>query len=325
VRGNALHALRRYDEALREYAHAIETDASYAQARMNRALCLLRLGRFDEAWSDYEWRWRTVEVAPLQRGFVQAQWTGAEPLAGRTVLLHAEQGLGDTLQFCRYVPWVARLARRVILEVPPRLVGLMRTLPGSPEVVARGDALPAFDLHCPLLSLPRAFGTTFATIPSPGRYLAAEPTRVAHWTARLGARDRPRVGVMWRGGTGSRIRGRSLALREFLAALVPGVQYVSLQRELPPEDLETIASRPDIVHLGEEQADFRDAAALCESVDLVVSVDTSVAHLAGALDVPVWVLLPGHCDWRWFDDRDDSPWYPRAKLSAGARISARIW
>ena len=119
---------------------------------------------------------------------------------------------------------------------------------------------------------------------------------------------------MWRGGTGSRIRGRSLALREFLAALVPGVQYVSLQRELPPEDLEAIASRPDIVHVGEEQADFRDAAALCESVDLVVSVDTSVAHLAGALDVPVWVLLPGHCDWRWFDDRDDSPWYPRATL-----------
>ena len=202
----------------------------------------------------------------------------------------------------------------MILEVPPRLVRIVRSLPGGAEVVPRGAPLPAFDLHCPLLSLPRAFGTEFATIPAPGRYLSADPDRVARWSERIGPRTRPRVGLMWRGGTGSRIRGRSLALREFLAALVPGVQYVSLQRELPDEDLAVLASRPDIAHFGDEQADFSDAAALCEAVDLVVSVDTSVAHLAGALDVPLWVLLPARCDWRWFDERKDSPWYPRATL-----------
>ena len=319
ARGNALHALRRWDEALHEYDLAIASDPAFAQARLNRALCLLRLGRFGEAWPDYEWRWRTAEVAPLRRDFVQPQWTGAQSLAGRTVLLHAEQGLGDTLQFCRYVPQVAALAGRVIVEVPPRLVGLVRTLPGSPEVVARGAPLPAFDLHCPLLGLPRAFGTTLATLPAPGRYLQADPARVAHWAARLAASDglpqgAPRVGVMWRGGSGSRIRGRSIAAREFLAALPSGPGYVSLQRELPHEDLEAIATRPDLVHFGDAQQDFRDAAALCASVDLVVSVDTSVAHLTGALGRPLWLLLPGRCDWRWFDDREDSPWYPSASL-----------
>jgi predicted O-linked N-acetylglucosamine transferase (SPINDLY family) len=314
ARGNTLHALRRWDEALGEYDRAIAADPAFAQARLNRALCLLRLGRFGEAWPDYEWRWLTDDVAPLRRDFDRPQWSGTEPLEGRTVLLHAEQGLGDTLQFCRYVPLVSRRAARVILEVQPRLVGLARTLPGSPEVVARGAPLPAFDLHCPLLSLPRAFGTEPATIPAPGAYLRADPRRVARWSTRLGARTGPRVGLMWRGGIGSRIRGRSLALHDLLPALVPGVQYVSLQRELPDEDLAVLASRRDIVHLGDEQEDFRDAAALCASVDLVVSVDTSVAHLAGALDVPLWLLLPARCDWRWFDGREDSPWYPRATL-----------
>jgi predicted O-linked N-acetylglucosamine transferase (SPINDLY family) len=319
ARGNALHALRRWDEALHEFDLAIASDAAFAQARLNRALCLLRLGRFTEAWPDYEWRWRTAEVAPLRRDFGPPQWTGAEPLAGRTVLLHAEQGLGDTLQFCRYVPRVAALGARVIVEVPPRLAALVRTLPGAPEVIARGAPLPAFDLHCPLLSLPRAFGTTVETLPAAPRYLRAEPARVARWAARLAQCDgapsgAPRVGVMWRGGSGSRIRGRSIAAHAFLAALPRGPRYVSLQRELPAEDLEAIATRPDLVHFGDEQEDFGDAAALCASVDLVVSVDTSVAHLAGALGRTLWLLLPGRCDWRWFDDREDSPWYPSATL-----------
>jgi tetratricopeptide (TPR) repeat protein len=314
ARGNALHGLGRFAEAVESFDRAIALDPQFAQARLNRALTLLRLGRFAQAWPDYDWRWRTRDVQPLARTLGRPQWRGEASLAGRTILLHAEQGYGDTLQFSRYAAQVADRAGRTILEVPERLVALMRTLDERIEVIPRGGPLPPFDLHCPLLSLPRAFGTAPATIPSTRAYLRVDPERLRRWEARLGPRREPRVGLVWQGGTGSRIRGRSLPLAALLQALPQGPRYVSLQRELSAADRALIAGREDVVHFGDEQEDFADAAALCALVDRVVSVDTSVAHLAGALGVPLWILLPRRCDWRWFDGREDTPWYPGARL-----------
>lgn len=314
ARGNVLHGLGRFAEAVESFDRAIAIDPGFGQARLNRALTLLRLGRFAQAWPDYDWRWSTRDVEPLARRLGRPQWRGEASIAGRTILLHAEQGYGDTLQFSRYAAMVADRAGRTILEVPQRLAELMRTLDDRVEVIARGGPLPPFDLHCPLLSLPRAFGTAPATIPASPAYLRVDPGRLRRWERRLGPRRGPRIGLVWQGGTGSRIRGRSLPLAELLRALPPGPQYVSLQHELSAADRALIEGRADVAHFGDEQADFADAAALCVLVDRVVSVDTSVAHLAGALGVPLWILLPRRCDWRWFDGREDTPWYPGARL-----------
>jgi Glycosyltransferase family 9 (heptosyltransferase) len=293
-------------------------------------LGLLRLltGDFAGGWPQYEWRWKTHPLAAAKRDFAQPLWRGVEPIAGKTILIHSEQGFGDAIQFCRYVPLLAARGARVILEVERPLLGLMRELAGVAMVVAKGDALPDCDLQCPLLSLPLAFGTQIETIPSQTPYLAAPVPAASSWSARLGPKlgpnPRPRIGLAWSGRpTYRNDHIRSISLHALLPLLDVDATFVSLQKDVRSEDVALLQQRRDILHFGDALADFSDTAALISQLDLVISADTAVAHLAGALARPVWILLPFVPDWRWLLDRDDSPWYPTARLFRQSQ--ARKW
>jgi tetratricopeptide (TPR) repeat protein len=315
-RGNILQQLRQPDLALQSYRQATLLDRTDAHAHWSMSLCLLQLGQFEEGWPAYESRWERAEYRDRKSAhFSRPHWRGDSPLQGKTILLHGEQGFGDTLQFCRYATEVARLGAQLVLEVQKPLRRVMQGLAGVHQVIGAGDAVPAYDLQCPLLSLPLAFNTRLDTIPAAVPYLRADPEKVAQWQGRLGPRTRPRVGLVWSGSSGHQNdHRRSIALAEFLTLMPEGVQPVSLQKEVREADLPALQSRPDLLHFGDALVDFSDTAALCALVDVVVCVDTSVAHLAGALGRPVWLLLPTNPDWRWLLDRPDSPWYPSARL-----------
>lgn len=314
-KGNAFLGLHRTDCALDAYGRAIEVDPLEKDAHFNQAICLLLTGDLARGFEKYEWRWQTGDLERQRPDFAEPAWRGEQPLAGKRILLYCEQGLGDTLQFVRYVRQVGALGAHVILVVQPPLLELMKTLDGGGQLVADGSPLPPFDYHCPLLSLPLAFATRLETIPASPRYLAAEPAKVEAWQQLLGARRGLRVGLAWSGRPEHKNdENRSLALADFLSALPAGLDLVCLQKELRDSDRATLAARPDIRFFGERLADFSDTAALCENMDLVLSVDTSVAHLAAALGKPTWILLPFVPDWRWLLDRQDSPWYPSVRL-----------
>lgn len=318
-RGTALQGLGRAHEGLACLERAVACDPALADAQWNYSVSLLLNGRLEEGFARYEWRWKAAASGMRARAFAQALWLGREPLAGRTILLHAEQGMGDTLQFCRYAPLVAAQATRTVLVVPTALRAIMGTLEGVREgrieVLAFGDALPATDFHCPLLSLPLALGTRLATIPARVPYLRTDPTQVQAWAARLGPRQRPRVGLAWSGSSAyGNDAERSIPLAQLLPWLPPGLDYISLQREVRAEDLPALELRHDIRQYGVELGDFAHTGALMELLDLVVSVDTSMGHLAGALGTPFRTLLSVNPNWRWMLGRDDSPWYPNARL-----------
>lgn len=321
-RGNALLDLRRVDDALACYDRAIAIRSDYVSAYWNKSLALLLCGRLEQGWEWYEWRWQNEDLSSYRnrRAFLQPIWLGGEPLAGKTLLLHAEQGLGDAIQFCRYAPMLNGLGARVLLEVPAALMELLKTLAGIDELLERGKPLPSFDCHCPLLSLPLAFRTTLETIPESGAYLATQGQTREKWGARLGEKRGLRVGLVWSGSRDhTNDRNRSVPLAQLASGLPEGVDYVSLQKEVREGD-EAALSRYAIRHFGEQLEDFSDTAALCDLMDLVISVDTSVAHLAGALRRPVWVILPATPDWRWMLDREDSPWYPSMRLFRQQRL-----
>jgi Flp pilus assembly protein TadD len=293
------------------YRSALARKPDLAQAHVNLSHSLLRRGAFAEGWKEHEWRWRWDEFPSPRRGFTQPQW-GGERIEGARILLHAEQGFGDTLQFARYVPQVVGRGAQVVLEVHPELKSLFEgTFPGV-EVLSRGDRLPHFDWQCPLLSLPLAFGTEVGTIPAEVPYLTVQGLAPA-WLGEGPASDL-RVGLVWAGGAINlmdRVRSLSLSL---LAPLweVPGVSFYSLQRG--PAGVEAESSGAHFAGFQPQTGDFAASAAAVAQLDLVVTVDTSVAHLAGALGKPVWVLLPLRSDWRWMKEREDSPWYPSARL-----------
>lgn len=314
-KGNAFLGLKRHDQALGAYEQAVQVDPLEKDAHFNQAICYLLTGDLRRGFQKYEWRWKTEDMAKLKPQFSQPAWTGQEAIAGKRVLLYCEQGLGDTIQFVRYARRVAGLGARVVLVVQPPLLELMKRLDGEGELVADGSPIPAFDYHCALLSLPRIFATELASIPAHERYFFPEEAKVAAWEKKLGNKTRPRLGLVWSGRPEHKNdSNRSLGLADFLRAIPQGFDLVCLQKELRPQDRDTLSSRPDIRFFGDELKDFSDTAALCESMDLVVSVDTSVAHLAGAIGKPVWILLPFVPDWRWLLDRDDTPWYPSARL-----------
>jgi tetratricopeptide (TPR) repeat protein len=353
TRGVVLGRLGRHDDALATYDRAIaltphvaEAHSSpapqepsraprpgLADAHFNSALCHLLLGDFARGWQEYEWRWKTAsKLTAAKRNFAQPLWRGAENIAGKTILLHAEQGYGDTLQFCRYVPLVADLGAGVILEVPRALRELMRTLPGAARIICDGDPLPAFDLHCPLLSLPLAFDTQLETIPAQIPYLFADETKRRAWRDRLGKRERPRVGLVWAGDPrkhrprANRIdRQRSLEFDRLAPILqMRNCEFYSLQKgDDAVAQLRNSALRHNVVDWSAEFHDFSDTAALIANLDLVITVDTAVAHLAGALGKPLWLLNRHNTCWRWLLDRDDSPWYPAARLFR--QDAAGVW
>jgi tetratricopeptide (TPR) repeat protein len=315
-RGIVLRDLDRPFEALASYDRALSIDPGYAEAHSNRSCLELLLGDFERGWEEFEWRWRVPDFAPWRRDFAQPLWRGDTPLEGRTILLHAEQGFGDTIQFVRYVPLVAAGGAVVILEVPLPLKALLSELAGAARVVGRGEELPAFDCHCPLLSLPLAFNTRLETIPAPVPYLTATRDRVEKWRQRLPGTRLRRVGIAWAGNANFKgDQSRSIGLPRLSPLLsVPGCQLVGLQKDLRDGDRDILRSHPQLIHSGDAIEDFADTAAVMSLMDLVVSSDTSVAHLAGALGKPVWILLPYVADWRWLRGRADNPWYPTARL-----------
>jgi len=302
-----------HDPAIAEFDRALELDPSYTRARWNRALAQLLQGNYIEGWQDYEARWLRADPP---RCFSCPQWKG-EPLQGARILLHSEQGLGDSLQCFRYIPLVHAGGGSVILDVPPGLKRLAEQLPGVAQLTVAGRELPPFDLHCPLMSLPLAFGTTPETIPNRFPYVSVPP-EAAEAAAKIPwSTSGPRVGLIWSGNPRHRRdRFRSIPIDCFQPILdLPGIHFYSLQigpGASPLEQPGPLAAR--ITHLAPHISDLADTAAILEHLDLLLTVDTSVVHLAGALARPVWVLVPAAPDWRWMRGRVDSLWYPTARL-----------
>ena len=313
--GNALRALGRFDAALACFEKAAAVQPDYAEARWNEGLCRLLLGDFEQGWKLYEWRWKKPGSADKERDFAAPLWLGRKPVAGKRILLHAEQGLGDTLQFCRYAQRLAADGASVIVETQPALKSLLGGLAGVESVVARGEPLPPFDFHCPLMSLPLACETRLETIPAATPYIHVDPALVESWRSRLGARTAPRVGLVWSGNRAHKNdRNRSVPLSMIAKLTAAEATLVSLQKELRSGEAAALEAIPNLRHIGDQLHDFADTAALIALMDVVVTVDTAVAHLAGAMGKPVWVLLPINPDFRWLTEREDSPWYPTARL-----------
>lgn len=316
--GAALKELGRLDDAISSYRTVLALEPDHPEAHSNLGIALLAQGELAEGWVEHEWRWRTPQMIKARRDFPRPQWRG-EAAEGQTLLIHAEQGFGDTLQFCRYATLAADRGPRVIMEVQPPLVRLLRSLPRVERVVEHGEQLPEFDLHCPMLSLPLALGTTLATIPSAASYLRPDQAQIAAWRTRLDAMVgmRLRIGLAWAGNP--RDHSRDLAAVDRRRSLAPvrlaplfersGARFFSLQKDgaKAPEHF------PLIDVMG-EMDDFADTAALIANLDLIISVDTAVVHLAAALGKPVWLLDRFDPCWRWLTGRRDSPWYPALRI-----------
>jgi tetratricopeptide (TPR) repeat protein len=328
-RGTVLLALGKVDAAVGSFNKAIELEPDSAAPHLNRAMAWLSVGDYSNGWREYEWRWKDLDAATRgkrgRRNFSQPLWLGETSLAGKTILIHSEQGLGDTIQFCRYVKLVAELAARVIFEVQAPLAGLFKNLPGVAQVIVFGEELPPFDCHCPTLSLPLAFKTTLQTIPQVP-YLRADRDKVCVWKEKLGQKLKLRVGLVWSGGfrqdqpeTWTVNERRNIPLAKLAPLSDPDLEFFSLQKGGPAESeaKDPPSNRWAVPHLKDHTSllhDFSDTAALVENLDLVISVDTSTAHLAGALARPVWLLNRYDSCWRWLRGRTDSPWYPTMRI-----------
>ncbi len=296
------------------YRKAIALQPSYALTHWNYGMHLLLHGELAQGWREYQWRWEVPSYQLRFRRLTQPIWLGQQSIAGKTVLLQCEQGLGDMIQFCRYAEQVAALGARVILEVQPSLVELCRTVKGVDKVIAQNDDVGDYDFYCPMMSLPLALDTQLANIPAPIKYLKADVFKVVEWQQRLGIKTKPRVGIVWSSDPTLAVGpSKTIALELFANLQSEQFELVSLQKNLWYQE-ESKLSAMGIRHFGDAIKNFVDTAALIECMDLVISVDTSVAHLAGALGRPVWILLHSHADWRWLLNRSDSVWYPSARL-----------
>ncbi len=315
-RGRVQQTLNRHDDAIASFEKAIALDKDNADAHFNLALSRLTLGDLRRGFVDYEWRWKRTGMADARRGHRGRLWLGEFPLGHRTILLSAEQGLGDTLQFVRYAPLLARGGATVALEVQPELKVLLSGLDGVSSCHARGETLPAHDVYCPLGSLPLALKTEPATIPAEIPYLGADGAHVTKWRPAIDALSGKRVALAWAGHArhaNDRNRSLDLKLLEPLFA-IEGVSFISIQRDLREGDAALLGQHANVTHLGAGLADMADTAAIVALADLTLAVDTSVVHLAGAMGRDVWVLLPFSPDWRWTLTGTHSPWYPQARL-----------
>ena len=313
--GKALRDKHQLDESLAIFRQGLQLKPDYAELHHNFSLVLLLKGDYAQGWPEHEWRLRTRTSTSPRREFPQPKWDGSD-LNGRTILLHSEQGLGDSIQFARYAPLVASRGGKVIMQCQSPLCRLFHNLAGVTHVIANSNTPPDFDVHCPMLSLPCLFNTTVDAIPASIPYLQADGDLTRQWTQRLSSCAKTKIGLVWAGAAGhatDHLRSISPALFAPLAK-VPGVELHSLQKGAAPTQL---AALPPEMHLIDHTAqldDFADTAALMANLDLIISVDTAVAHLAGALGKRAWLLLQYTPDWRWLLDRDDSPWYPTVRL-----------
>ena len=314
----------RFDEAEASFQQAIHLNPNLAEAHYNLGQHRLRLGDFEGGWDEYEWRLKVKEKVPSRRSYPQPTWDGS-PLNGRTILLHAEQGLGDTFQFLRYTRLVRERGGTILLECPEKLFPLLGPCAGIDQLFASGSPLPQFDVHTSLMSLPRIFGTRLETIPATVPYIMADPALIKHWQRELEPLAGRKVGIVWQGNprhAGDRLR--SIPLEQFgPLTRVQGIHLISVQKGLGIEQLPAFAARYPIIDLGsrpdEASGVFVDTAAVMMNLDLVVTCDTAAGHLAGALGVPVWMALPVLPDPRWLLGREDSPWYPTMRLFRQSR------
>lgn len=308
----ALTKLKRIEEAIAQFNQAIALRGDYHEAIWNRGLAHLVAGEYASGWRDYEARKRR-KIPVGNRSFSKPLWLGDAEVEGKTILVHWEQGFGDTIQFSRYVKLLADAGARVLFAPQRPLASLMATLDPRVQIVDLDESLPEFDFHCPLMSLPLALKTDSPqAIPRASRYLDFDRAKASAWRAALGEKTKPFIGVAW-AASPKPDRGRSIEFRTFAALLGDGCRFFSLQKDVSDRDRPLLATA-NIVHLGDALGDFADTAAACAHMDLVISVDSVLAHVGGALGIPVWVLLPYVADWRWMLDRSDTPWYPGMTL-----------
>jgi Flp pilus assembly protein TadD len=304
------------DKAMGCFRRAMELDPTFGEPFMNLGMCLMLKGKFEEGARHYERRWHTRKLPLRPRAFEQPQWIG-QNIAGKTLLIHAEQGMGDTFQFIRFAPLLARRGVRVVAEMQVEVIDVIRRMPSIAEAVVTGESLPKFDWHCPTMSLPLAFGVNLGNIPANLPYLDADPDLADLWGERLGPADGMfTVGLVWAGRpTHKNDHNRSMTL-EILGPLadIPDIRFVSLQKGAPSQQAETPPPGMLLFEATDLIKSFDDTAALLSHVDLLITVDTSVAHLAGAMGKPVWVFIPDPPEWRWLEKRSDTPWYPSMRL-----------
>ena len=324
-RGLALRNLKRPEDALASYDKAIALKPDYANAQWDRSLCLLLMGRFEQGWLQYEWR-KKRDNPIAARSYSQPLWLGEENIAGRTLFIYFEQGLGDTIQFCRYAKLAAARQAKVIMSVQQPLFGLLKQFSPTIQIIGENEVPMDFDYHCPLLSLPLAFKTTLSNIPATIPYLKSNSAKSLFWKEKLGEKNKLRIGLVWSGGfrlnqpeLWSVNKRRNIPLAKLAVLKHPEIAFYSVQKGQPAESelAELIRKNwdgPCVFDFTSLLSDFSDTAALVDNLDLVISVDTSTAHLAGALGKPVWILNRFDPDWRWLLDRTDSPWYPTVKL-----------
>lgn len=313
--GATYRALGNYEESLKCYDKSISLDKNYAEAYFGKSLVSLLLGNFSEGLDCYEWRWRTENFTSPKRKFEKPLWDGIADLSGKTILIHWEQGLGDTLQYCRLVKEIKKKNTKIIFEVQRQLYGLIKTLDPDITIVQSGSKLPYFDYFCPLMSLPQILKLTVNNIPAYKKYLEPSASKIHYWEKLLGKRVKPRIGIVWSGSkTHANDENRSINLDNFLTAIPEIFDLVSLQKDIRKEDLETLKNTPVIQNYSELIENFSDTAAVCSLVDIILTVDTSVAHLAGAIGKPVFLLLPLVPDFRWLLEREDTPWYPSMRI-----------
>ena len=348
-KGNALKLLEKYDDAVKAYSKAIQLKPNYAEAYNNRGVIykelsqmnlalkdlkkaislkpdypeanstmgvtLLLTGNFSKGWEQYEWRWKDLSDPSVIRSFKQPLWDGKKSLKDKSILLYSEQGLGDTIQFSRYILLIKALGAKVILETHKEYLNIVGSIDSNITIILMGQTLPHFDFQCPLLSLPLKFGTGLKNIPSPNRYIWADKRIVPKWKKKIGSQKKPLIGLAWEGNPlHKNDYNRSILLAELIPHLPKKYEYIGLQKDIRESNLKTLKRSSMIDNLIDNNVSMDDTAAIIENLDIVISVDTSVAHLSASMGKPTWILLPFVPDWRWLLNRNDSPWYKSVKL-----------
>lgn len=318
--------LMRSEQAMRSYLKSLELKPDFAEAKWNLSHIYLRRGDYQQGWKLFESRWETRNTKLHARKFSQPRWRGDFSLEGKTILIHTEQGMGDTIQFGRYALLLEKVGANVVLEVQKPLAAAMQSMSPNIKIAIEGENLPHFDCYCPQISLPFLLGTTLETVPVPGAYIFADETKASNWQRKLGAKTKTRVGLVWSGGfhkdrpeTWTWNQRRNLPLEKLKLLKDLPFEFFSLQKGQPAEsELAALAQEgwdgPQIIDYTADLSDFSETAALIQNLDLVISVDTSTAHLAGAMGKPVWLLNRFDCCWRWLEGASSSPWYPSMKI-----------